>query len=97
MLLLIIRHDWFSYTPTKCAIPDDMAGQQCFYTLQFNQVCLPIRDVLGIQFSMHVENGTQQRGMSACAFVCTKKGWRVTLNGISMRLSMHMQTSVLYT
>jgi hypothetical protein len=24
------RHDWFYYTSTKCAIPDDMAGQQCF-------------------------------------------------------------------
>jgi hypothetical protein len=24
------RHDWFYYTSTKCAIPDDMAGQQRF-------------------------------------------------------------------
>ena len=27
---LSIRHDWFYYTSTKCAIPDDMAGQQRF-------------------------------------------------------------------
>jgi hypothetical protein len=27
---LIGRHDWFYYTSTKCAIPDDMAGQQRF-------------------------------------------------------------------
>jgi hypothetical protein len=25
-----VRHDWFYYTSTKCAIPDDMAGQQRF-------------------------------------------------------------------
>jgi len=25
------RHDWFYYTSTKCAIPDDMAGQQRFW------------------------------------------------------------------
>jgi hypothetical protein len=24
------RHDWFYYTSTKCAIPDNMAGQQRF-------------------------------------------------------------------
>ncbi len=24
------RHAWFYYTSTKCAIPDDMAGQQRF-------------------------------------------------------------------
>jgi hypothetical protein len=24
------RHDWFYYTSTKCAIPDDIAGQQHF-------------------------------------------------------------------
>jgi hypothetical protein len=24
------RHDWFYYTSTRCAIPDDIAGQQRF-------------------------------------------------------------------
>jgi hypothetical protein len=27
---LFSMHDWFYYTSTKCAIPDDMAGQQRF-------------------------------------------------------------------
>jgi hypothetical protein len=30
MVPLLGRHDWCYYTSTKCAIPDDMAGQQRF-------------------------------------------------------------------
>ncbi len=30
VVLVDCRHDWFYYTSTKCAIPDDMAGQQRF-------------------------------------------------------------------
>jgi hypothetical protein len=41
------RHDWFYYTSTKCAIPDDMAGQQqqiqCIpFTKCFCPCCIPL-------------------------------------------------------
>jgi hypothetical protein len=42
MSLLVGRHDWFYYTSTKCAIPDDIFASNLTYDVQMVLLILNI-------------------------------------------------------